>query len=277
MFFLYLNINIMKLVTVATQSERYFPWLEQSCKRFNVNLTVLGWGEKWKGFSWKIYLLVKYLKSVEPDEIVCFIDAYDVILLKPLQELEKRFIELHQKTGCKIVVGQDKALNAFHKFIVKSIFGSCNKSNINAGTYIGYAKDLITLLKGAYQLDPRFDSDDQVLLVKYCNIVPDAFYIDDESYCFFTYTNPLQLTGHQLYEQDACILHAPGTTNITSFLKEQGYKFTTEEERELNTILNQAFIQKVFHYIHKFKLAYIIPVIIIIILIIRMYKLFYQK
>lgn len=263
----------MKLVTVATTSERYFPWLQQSCKRFNADLTVLGWGEKWKGLNWKIYMLVKYLKSVSPDEIVCFIDAYDVILLKPLEELEKRFIELHQKTGCKIVIGQDKGLNAIHTLGINYIFGSCNKSNLNAGTYIGYAKDLLTVLQGAYNISPHFDSDDQVLLVKYCKIAPDSFYIDDASYCFFTYTNPLGLTGHQLYEQDACILHAPGTTNITSFLKEQGYEFTIEEENKINALLNQSFIQKILYFLYITKLMYVIPVLII--LIILFYKVYH--
>ena len=36
----------MKLVTVATRSERYFPFLLESCERHGAKLEVLGWGQK---------------------------------------------------------------------------------------------------------------------------------------------------------------------------------------------------------------------------------------
>lgn len=37
----------MRLVTVATHSERYFPYLLESCKRVDAKLDVLGWGQPW--------------------------------------------------------------------------------------------------------------------------------------------------------------------------------------------------------------------------------------
>ena len=34
---------MVKLVTVATHSKSYLPWLEESCRRYNVELIKLGW------------------------------------------------------------------------------------------------------------------------------------------------------------------------------------------------------------------------------------------
>lgn len=78
----------MKLVTVATHSERYFPYLELSAKRNGHDLVVLGWGEKWQGFAWKFMLMLEYLKTLKPDEIVCFVDAYDVVILEDPKTIE---------------------------------------------------------------------------------------------------------------------------------------------------------------------------------------------
>jgi hypothetical protein len=35
---------MVKLVTVATHVDGYLPWLEKSCKQFNIKLIKLGYG-----------------------------------------------------------------------------------------------------------------------------------------------------------------------------------------------------------------------------------------
>jgi hypothetical protein len=39
----------IQIVTVATQSEYYFPYLVESCKRYGKELTILGYGGKMEG------------------------------------------------------------------------------------------------------------------------------------------------------------------------------------------------------------------------------------
>lgn len=66
-------------VCVATKSKLYFPYLKQLLPE----LTVLGMGTKWKGFIMKYELLGEYLKILNNDnDIVCFIDAYDILPTK---------------------------------------------------------------------------------------------------------------------------------------------------------------------------------------------------
>ena len=55
----------MKLVTVATHAERYFPYLKLSVEKYKYELVVLGWGEEWKGFVWRFHLLKDYLNSLK--------------------------------------------------------------------------------------------------------------------------------------------------------------------------------------------------------------------
>lgn len=265
----------MKLVTVATHSDGYFPWLIQSCKRYNADLTVLGWGQKWQGFSWRFTLMIDFLKSLPPNEIVCFIDAYDVILLKPLKEIEKRFIKIHNETKCKMVVAQQLHSTQIVKWGDNITFGTCQERNVNAGTYIGYAKDLIQTLSDIYNLYPQYSSDDQKSLAEYCNKFPQNIYIDKTNNIFYTFIDLISATRKKLLKSiskhDSCILHAPGTTNITDELKQLNYTFTQEQEKLLNNYHKKTWRDKILYYLYLFRYVVVLSIVLLIIISISIY------
>jgi hypothetical protein len=263
----------MKLVTVATHSDGYFPWLLKSCKRFNADLRVLGWGEKWKGFTWRLYLMIKYLKTLPHDEIVCFIDGYDVILLKSLDELEQKYIKIHNETSCKIAVAHEQLASTLHKVATIYTFGTCKQHNVNAGTYIGYVGDVLDVLSDMYKANPTFDSDDQQLLINYCKNNPNAFYIDTEHILFFTLVNSLGLINNKKHQIDnACILHAPGSTNIISTIKSLNYPVTDDEQKMLEMYHRKALKDKIFYYLKLFKQYYVLIPLTVVIMIVIIYK-----
>jgi hypothetical protein len=72
-------MNDIHIVTVATESKYYFPYLVESCKKHGLNLEVLGFGEKWTGFNMRFRLMTDYLKQLPENDIVCFVDGYDVL------------------------------------------------------------------------------------------------------------------------------------------------------------------------------------------------------
>ena len=72
----------MKIITVATHSESYFPIFEESCKKNNLELIVLGFGQKWQGFSWRFKLISDYIENLPLNEVIIISDAYDVIVLQ---------------------------------------------------------------------------------------------------------------------------------------------------------------------------------------------------
>lgn len=56
-----------------------------SCERHQLPLTVLGQGQRWQGFRWKLQLVRDALQvdvnQGRGDDLVAFVDAYDVIIL----------------------------------------------------------------------------------------------------------------------------------------------------------------------------------------------------
>ena len=103
-------ISKLHIVTFATESKYYFPYLQESCRRNGKELEVLGYGEKWEGFNWRYIKMIEYLKGLPEDDIVCFVDGYDVICTRNLHELIPVFLKIKEKEGCKMVVGEDNFL-----------------------------------------------------------------------------------------------------------------------------------------------------------------------
>lgn len=274
----------MKLVTVATQPVGYFPFLMKSCKRHNAPIDVLGWNQKWQGFAWKFHLMLKYLESLPENEVVCFIDAYDVILLRPLHELENAFKTLCASSDCKVIVGCDKALGVHMKLASSLIFGKCQNKPINTGTYIGYVRDLKALLKAIFDnIDSKPGSDDQILMSQYCRSNPHSIHIDCDSIFFLTILNPYKPVN----ENDNSIainnkrlmfngirpffLHGNGNTNMNEVIRQLDYDMTTLQEEKLHKYHKKSFFRRVQQYLPYF-IKYIVVLILLIIAFVVIWK-----
>lgn len=241
----------MKLVTVVTHSEGYFPWLLQSCERFGASLTVLGWGEKWNGYAWRLKLMSDYLSTLKPTEVVCFIDGYDVILLRPLQELQAVFLELKQNHAFKIAVALERPLTKMTQLGAYISFGACNNRLLNAGTYIGFVQDLQEIIRNVYNVNPDFQADDQQLLLKYCRKSPQDIYIDVHSKMFLTLINPTQdinLQAQALSGNKPCIFHGAYCTDMNMLIRALGYTMSVQDRRQLVAYNKQMLRTKTMYY-----------------------------
>ena len=224
------------IITVATNSELYFPYLVDSCKKNGIPLTVLGYGEKWTGFCFKFDKMIQYLKKMDPNDIVCFIDGYDVICVRNLNEITDVFLQLKKKNNCKIVIAENKIIiNNLFNFInyigINNYFGNCNKLSLNSGTYIGHVKDILYVLEQVYTSDNTLD--DQKILVKYCKTNPNDFYIDLKNELFLTIDRPfdsihqyLTVKNNKIYHNNnqPFFIHGNGSTYLDSILLHIGYK-----------------------------------------------------
>ena len=197
-------MNKLHLVTVATEIKLYMPYLIKTCKNNGVELTILGLGEKWQGFNWRYKIILNFLKSIDKNDIVCFVDGYDVICIRNLKDLPSVFFEIKNKYNCKIIVGEDPRYD--EESFVNSIIGKftdfyysrCNNNPLNAGTYIGLAGDLIEVLTNILKLNNSPDADDQVLITKYCSNNPDFFYVDKNNSIFLVMFNIHSEIDHNL-------------------------------------------------------------------------------
>ena len=97
----------MKFFTTATHSQGYFPALQASARRYGVTLEVVGWGQKWGGFAWKLSILKKLLRREAPDEVVVFLDAFDTVLCGPPSELLAKYRAMNSD----MVISMDHGTN----------------------------------------------------------------------------------------------------------------------------------------------------------------------
>ena len=279
----------MKLVTVATHSQSYFPFLLESCERYGAELVVLGFNQPWRGFNQKNILMKEYLDTLASDEIVCFIDAYDVILLRPLEDLETLFVNFNKITGARIIVGCDLTINGNATLFGRFYFGACNNKYVNSGTYIGYATDLRDMMDFIMQEtlgDTR--ADDQIMIRKYCRAT-NTVHIDCDRIFFLTFAGykhmqfPLKHPkvnividpdSHELFYNNIkpFFVHGVGKINMLNLVEALGYDISPEQRTSILQETNEWAVRRNtqvdFQHSPRMMLVAIIAIILFIVLVI---------
>jgi len=148
----------MKLVTVATHNSGMYDDLINN--RFNAKITTLAFGKKWTGFQMKYEEMYNYIKNMNDDEIVVFIDGFD----SKINKNPKLAVNLFRKMKCGILFSEDNAIRFKKKN--KNMFGQCQGTTINSGLYMGYVKYLKIIFHDLIKLKCR---DDQRNINKTCH------------------------------------------------------------------------------------------------------------
>ena len=257
----------MRLVTVATHSEGYFPFLVKSCERMGARLDVLGWGQPWGGFSHKTELVFEHVSALDEDEVVCVLDAYDTLLLRPLDEMEAAFRHFSEYSGARVVVGCDRADMWIARQYAIATFGTCNEKSINAGTYVGRARDVAGMLHGMLARDLR--TDDQKQMTKFCREHPSIVHVDCDMVFFWVAIASfgrdaidarVRVENGGTVTRDGVrpfVVHAPSRTSMIGLLRALGYDVSSEFEatqrREFATYLRQS----AHHHIREHRVVVI--------------------
>jgi hypothetical protein len=266
----------LHIVTVANKSQYYYPYLVQSCKDNGIALEVLGFGETFEGLNWKNKKMIDYLKTKGQRDLVCFIDGFDVICVRNLQQLEAAYQEIQAQTGCKIAVAEDRRSPGLD-WMATLYFGTCKNQSINSGTYIGYAPDLLSVIEATYALNPTNDMSDQISLTNYCKQDPDAFYIDTEAKLFLTLLYPLQdLRPHIVLERGVVtykgerpfFVHAAGYGFLDTLLQDLGYSV---DDTIQNSLWRNFFTNKILMYFRYVCRMIWLPVLILLVVLTGIY------
>ena len=268
----------MKIVTVATKSSGYFEYLKQSCVKNGAELTVLGYGKKWLGYAWRIHLVDEFIRTLPDNEIVAFIDAYDVIMLRPVHELERQFVEFSE-SDTKIVVGCERHVQNLVELGSRLIFEKCNGESLNAGTYIGYVRNLKRVFSFMKTNVSAENDDDQVLFSNFCVALPSMIYMDADSNFFLTVTNifgnfldaeNVTITNQRVrfYNNYPFFVHGNGNTDMNDLLKRLGYELSDGERNALRTYNFVSTFKKISYYIEPFVLILLIVILMILIYLI---------
>jgi hypothetical protein len=265
------------IITVATQSKYYYPYLIESVKKNNNKLKVLGFNQEWKGFNWKFNLMKTELNSYKLDDIVCFVDGFDVICVRNLNEFKNVFIELKKKYNSKIIIAEHKIKkNGIESYItnivLKIYFNECKNKSLNAGTYTAYVEDLIQILESMNRITNDDKADDQIILTKYCKLYPNNIYIDVNSEIFFTICNPYQniddllvFDNNNIYYNNSrpFFIHGPGETYLDNILIKMNINYN---DNICDKLKNDSFKKRIFRLKNISFIYYLIFFIFLILI-----------
>lgn len=240
-------------VTVATKNGGYYNCLKFLCKKHNIKLVTLGWEEKWEGFVWRWKIYKDFLNTINNDDIVLWIDAYDVLIVEDEEIIVKKFLEF--KT--EIVFGIEDFL------LTKMTFGNCDKPILNGGSHIGYVRTVKKLID--LMLDPnlskKWKNDDQNMLND-IGCKHDFFYkytkMDTKNKIFYIagiverFNSNYYVDGTLSLKNNPSIIHGNGGLDMSKYAQIYGCNPDEIENPDLGFKTKQGwFIAQNFFYINQ--------------------------
>ena len=288
----YSRVPGLHIVTIATREAFYLPYLRASCRRHGKVLTVLGMGRQaeWKGLTTKLKWMLQYL-SLKPDEdLVCFVDGYDVICTRDLKELPQAFHSICKRHGGQVVVAHNLYPRSWMHLVHKVYYKRCKGYNLNSGTYMGRVLDIRRMIQRTMSLNRTYKTNsDQQLLTLECIANPKQFCIDRDSALFLNINDfgqdlrpHVQIKGGYLtYDgRQPFFVHANGNGILDTILVDLGY-FIRKSERRKRAQLMQKEVQAkfLFHlrqYLRSHKWA-LVTLLVCVCLLIWVIKLLYTR
>ena len=208
------NFHVISVATVSAEADD----LVKSAKAHDIDVELLGVGESWEGGvmadgpggGHKVHYLRSRLRNVNDNDIIMFVDGYDVIINDNETELINRFKQFGADVvfGAEPLVWPDQSLE--HEF---PLVHTRNRY-LNSGGFIGRAK----VIKEMLRKDINKADDDQlyyqrIFLSRQFNIK-----LDVENYifqCVSATAHALSVSdNNQVYNSEtgcySCVLHGNG-------------------------------------------------------------------
>jgi hypothetical protein len=262
-------MNKIIFTTYATHNERLFDILVESSKRNNINLNILGYGEKWEGWKKRAEQILIFLNKYDDNQLICNIDGFDSIILGSELELYEKFNKYYKNK--KIVFSSFNPSNIIVRYYTIKKFNLCRDNFLSAGLFIGYnyyiKKILTEFIKSDY-------SDDQKFFTSLCNLNEDIGI--DNNILFYNFQYEIFKDNYKfqnnrliINNNNPVIISAPGNVNIVNLLKNFGYK-----DNKFKNINCLCYIVKNTKDDYKYFWKEIIFVLLLLIIII--YKLIKQ-
>jgi hypothetical protein len=125
-------------------NENEIECLKRSAAKQNVNINVLVF-DKWNGYVDKIIHMNNAIRDIPDNDIVCFIDAYDVLLFTDENEILEKFREydcdllLSAELNCYPGENMPRYNDVYNHLAMEKM---TNFKYVNSGGYIGYKRAL---------------------------------------------------------------------------------------------------------------------------------------
>lgn len=140
----------LKIVGVANYEHLNLKRLKEQIAESDVDFTVLGmddsinfgWENKGKNFGFKLKTFHEYLKTSNPDDIVVFIDLFDVLFYGNKEEIISRY----NKFNSKAVFSSEYFCHPFPKLAKEYPPTDSQYKYLNSGTFMGQAGYLLKMM-----------------------------------------------------------------------------------------------------------------------------------
>lgn len=219
------------LITVATHSERYLPVLEKQAKDNGIELVKLGMGKEYIGHYMKDLEMIEYLKTIDENDIVAFVDGFDSLMLADTKEILDKF----KKADCQLLMSVENIGSL--SFIHATVFERVQGYYLNTGLYMGRAGFLLSFLQDMYSQEYNKKSNQKT----WCSYLfklesekrLDGIKLDEKSEVFlnhsFTTSNNLKFDKkdkriHITDDVKPCFIQGNGCEDMTYIINGTGYK-----------------------------------------------------
>jgi hypothetical protein len=240
------------VLTFATHAEGNFNNMINNS--YGIKIKVLGWGKKWTGFKMKYIYVYNFIKNLKDNDIIIFLDGFDVYINGYL----KNAIKIFEKNNYKVLFSKEIPMYKINYFKNK-VFNPYNEKYIlNTGLYMGYVKYLKILLHESLKLKCNDDQRNMNILRNKYNFI--NIDINNEIFENIQYKNELK-------KSDSIFVQQPGTISKNR-LKRSIYEYSQFFLKEIIFLIT---FLTFFILIKKSKLKIIILIILII------FYFFYKK
>jgi hypothetical protein len=90
-----MNLDRVLVCTIATHETMGFADLKKSCEKFHIPLVFFGWGQEYRGASWRLKILYEQLLERERDyDYVLLVDGFDTVFATGLRDIMRTYASM---------------------------------------------------------------------------------------------------------------------------------------------------------------------------------------
>lgn len=94
------DLDKFHVCTVSNKRTEGLDKLEISCKKLQINLEIIGLDQPYFKNGTKLVRMEEYLRTLQDDDIVMFVDAFDVIIIGDKEAILTKFFSMNVPFLC---------------------------------------------------------------------------------------------------------------------------------------------------------------------------------
>lgn len=154
------DLKHFHICTVASKRNKGLEKLEYSCKKHSIDLEVIGLDEPYYGNGTKLFRMMDYLQNLDDNEIVMFVDGFDVIICGQKRKILKKFLDMN----VPFLMSAERSCYPLKELADMYPESPTQNKYINTGSFIGYVKNLKEWLLKLQPIDVTTSDQKQVAL-----------------------------------------------------------------------------------------------------------------